>query len=71
MFIPVGVLSGLIWRRKGLAAGAGFSIAIELLQLVTARGLMEFDDVMHNMIGPTVGIAIVMFAGKRFKEWNP
>ena len=41
---------------------AGFSIAIELLQLLTARGLMEFDDVLHNMIGALIGVGIMMVA---------
>lgn len=67
MFIPVGVLTGLIWRWEGLLVAAGFSIAIELLQLVTTRGLMEFDDVLHNMIGAVVGVGIVMVVGKKLK----
>lgn len=64
MFIPVGVLAGKLWRWKGLWIGLGLSIAIELLQLVTARGLMEFDDVMHNMIGAVSGVGIMMMCMK-------
>ena len=67
MFIPIGVLAGWLWKWKGLLVVAGFSIAIELLQLVTTRGLMEFDDVLHNMIGAAVGVGIVMVAGKKLK----
>ncbi len=55
MFIPIGALAGWLWKWKGLLVAARFSIAIELLQLVTTRGLMEFDDVLHNMIGAVVG----------------
>lgn len=60
MFIPVGVLTGRIWRWKGLWVAAGLSIAIELLQIVTSRGLCEFDDVFHNMIGAVIGTALVI-----------
>lgn len=67
MFIPVGVLTGKIWRWKGLLVAAVFSIVIEVLQLVTARGLMEFDDVVHNMVGAVIGVGIVMTARSRKK----
>lgn len=60
MFVPVGVLVGWMWRWKGLRVAVGLSIAIELLQLITARGLCEFDDLVHNMIGAVIGVGIVM-----------
>lgn len=71
MFIPIGVLIGRLWKWKGLWFAACLSLVIELLQLVMSRGLCEFDDVFHNCIGAAAGIGIVMFAGKRFKEWSP
>ena len=64
MFVPVGVLVGWIWRWRGLWGALGLSIAIELLQLITARGLCEFDDVFHNMIGAAIGVGIVMLIWK-------
>ena len=67
MFVPVGVLAGRIWRWRGLWVAAGLSIAIELLQLITARGLCEFDDVFHNMIGAVIGVGIVMIGRKLFR----
>ncbi len=60
MFVPVGVLVGWIWRWRGLWAAAGLSIFIEILQLITARGLCEFDDVIHNCVGAAIGIGVVM-----------
>ncbi len=60
MFLPVGVLAGCVWKWRGLWAAAGLSIVIELLQLLTARGLCEFDDFIHNMIGAVIGIGIVI-----------
>ena len=68
MFAPVGVLVGWIWRWRGLWFAAGLSAAIEILQLVTSRGLCEFDDVFHNMIGAVIGIGIVMIGRKLLGE---
>lgn len=42
-------------------------MGIEILQLVTSRGLCEFDDVFHNMIGAIIGVVIVMVVGKKLK----
>ena len=33
---------------------------MELAQLVSFRGLFEFDDVIHNALGSAVGVLIVM-----------
>lgn len=63
MFVPVGVLAGRIWRWKGLGFGVGLSCAVEMLQLITSRGLCEFDDVIHNAVGTVIGVGIVV-AGK-------
>ena len=64
MFLPIGVIAGRIWRWRGLWVAAGLSVVIEVLQLITARGLCEFDDVMHNMIGAAIGVGIVMLCAK-------
>ena len=68
MFAPIGVLTGHLWKWKGLWVAAGLSIAIELLQFITARGLCEFDDVFHNVIGAVIGIGIVMIGRKLLGE---
>ena len=67
MFVPVGVLVGWIWRWRGLWVAAGLSAGIEILQLITARGLCEFDDVIHNCVGAAIGIGVVMIGRKLFK----
>ena len=64
MFAPVGVLTGHLWKWKGLWVAAGLSIGIEILQLITVRGLCEFDDVIHNMIGAALGIVVLMVLRK-------
>jgi len=60
MFIPVGLLTGLIWRWKGLLVTVGLSMGIEVLQLISQRGLCEFDDVIHNTVGAAICVGIVM-----------
>ena len=67
MFIPIGALADWLWKWKGLWFAAGLSFTVEVLQFVTGRGLLEFDDVLHNMIGAIVGVGIVMVAGKKLK----
>lgn len=65
MFLPVGVLAGRICRWKGLWVAFGLSAAIEILQLVTSRGLCEFDDVIHNMIGAVIGTGVMLLYLKK------
>ena len=68
MFVQVGVLTGRSWRWKGLWVAAGLSIFIEVLQLITARGLCELDDVIHNCLGTVIGILavkVVVFISKK------
>lgn len=64
MFIPVGLLTGLIWKWKGLLVATGLSMGIEVLQLINQKGLCEFDDVIHNAIGAVIGICLYMAIGQ-------
>ena len=57
LFIPVGLLAPR-WKTVGLAAG--YSMLIELVQLVSFLGLFEFDDVIHNAVGTAVGVLLVL-----------
>ena len=67
MFVPIGVLVGWLWKWRGLCFAGELSLLVEVLQLATSRGLLEFDDVLHNMIGAVVGVGIVMVVGKKLK----
>ena len=67
MFIPIGVLTGLNWKWKGLLVAAGLSMGIEVLQLISQRGLCEFDDVIHNTVGAAIGVGLVMMIRKMRK----
>ena len=40
-------------------------VGIEILQLITARGLCEFDDVIHNMIGAVIGTGVMLLYLKK------
>ena len=64
MFIPVGFLTGWIWKWRGLWSAAGLSVVIEVLQLIMSRGLCEFDDVFHNMIGAVIGVVLTIVVNK-------
>lgn len=63
LLFPAGLLLPVIYRksiswRKGFFAGAFISFGIEFLQLVLARGLFEWDDIVHNGLGCMVGCII-------------
>jgi glycopeptide antibiotics resistance protein len=60
MRIPVGVFTYWLWKWNRFLAAAGFSITIELFQLLTARKLMEFNDVLHDMVGIATEFWIVI-----------
>ena len=37
-------------------------MSVEILQLVSGRGLCELDDVVHNLLGAAIGIGLLMIA---------
>lgn len=65
MFIPVGLVAGSLWKWKGIIAGFALSITIELLQLISRRGLFEFDDILHNTLGTLIGVSLYMIIRAR------
>ena len=67
-YIPLGLLAGRLWKWKGILAGIGISITSELLQLITHRGLMEFDDLVHNIFGTLIGVSIYIICEKLIKK---
>ena len=63
LFIPIGFLLMLILtcKHKGkisVVVGLLLSASIELVQLVSHRGLFEFDDILHNALGVFFGVAL-------------
>lgn len=60
MFIPIGILTGRLWKWRGLLVALGMSVTVELLQMITQRGLCEFDDVADNVLGALIGVVITL-----------
>lgn len=60
LFVPLGFLLPLLtkklrrWHRM-TAVGFGVSLAIELIQLLTARGICDVDDLFANTLGAAMG----------------
>ena len=63
-YIPLGLLAGRLWKWKGILAGIGISITSELLQLITNRGLCEFDDALNNSFGTLIGVSLYIICVK-------
>lgn len=67
MFIPLGFLVPLIWKKAGtlwdiILTGCAFSLLIELGQLLSSRGT-DVDDLITNTLGAVVGFLL-------YKVWN-
>lgn len=65
MFMPLGVLLPWVHRlfRKWyvmLLSGFGFSLFIEVIQLITNRGLFDVDDLFANTLGAVFGYGVFM-----------
>lgn len=62
LFMPMGFLLGIIMNEirwmQVIEMGSLFSIMIEILQLLTRRGVCNIDDVIHNTIGCAIGYGI-------------
>lgn len=58
MFIPIGAILGrkIGWRAIPISICA--SLLIETAQLISRRGLFEFDDVIHNTLGAAMGFGL-------------
>lgn len=74
MLIPVGTIIPCLSKYKKfaitIASGVSISLFIELLQLVTKRGLFEFDDIIHNTLGVIIGYGIYKLSCVLKKGWK-
>lgn len=68
LFIPFGVITGSLWKWKGIIAGTVVSSAVELLQFISSRGLFEFDDIIHNTLGTLIGVSLIIIIEKVIKK---
>ena len=77
LFVPIGLLvSALLHRHQWLSAVSGIllSAGIEAMQLLTHRGLFEFDDIVHNGLGALIGFFLfflLMKTGRRERKKEP
>jgi glycopeptide antibiotics resistance protein len=63
MFIPVGIIWPIAFKEldtpaRAIAAGAGFSLLIEILQLPFFDRVSDVDDLLLNTLGFAVGYGI-------------
>ena len=63
LFIPTGILLPILYRRldsfrKVLLAGAGLSLAIEIIQLLLPNSVTDIDDLILNTAGVAIGYGI-------------
>lgn len=68
--IPLGILLPLGFRRLRkpqycILAGMLFSIALEVLQLVTQRGHFQVDDTVTNTLGTAIGWGVFWWLRRR------
>ena len=69
LFVPIGLMvSALLEKNIWLSVmiGALLSAGIEITQLLTHRGLFEWDDIIHNTFGALVGLLLYLF----LKKWE-
>ena len=70
LFIPYGFLCSCAFAKlrnffSCMLFGALTSMAVEFLQLVTARGYFQIDDILTNILGTVVGYLLFrLFVGK-------
>ena len=72
MFIPLGIVWPIVFKEldtplKNLAAGAGFSLLIEILQLPFFDRVSDVDDLLLNTLGFAMGYGIYKLA-RLFKK---
>ena len=65
LFIPVGILMKMRYSVKySLVISGGVSLFIEVMQLITHKGLFEISDLIFNMIGGGIGIVCIVLTQK-------
>lgn len=75
MFVPLGILLPLIFKncRKywvTYLVGLFFTLIIEVIQLISGRGIFEIDDIFNNTLGCIIGYGIVMIFISFFVDKN-
>ncbi len=66
MFVPVGIIWPMVYKqldthKKVVAAGVGFSLCIEILQLPFFDRVTDIDDLIMNSAGYVIGYGIYLW----------
>lgn len=75
MFVPLGFILPLLWKRckkwyVTYLLGLFITLTIEIVQLITMRGIFEVDDIINNFLGCAIGYGLVMTFTLMFKKRN-
>jgi len=69
LFIPVGLLLPMLWKRfekwpATLLCGFLFSLSIEIIQLFSDSRITDVDDLLMNTVGTLIGFIIAVIIKK-------
>lgn len=73
MFLPVGIVFPIVYKnldthKKVIAAGVGFSLAIEILQLPFYDRVSDIDDLLLNSLGFVIGYLLYLLVKSMKKK---
>ena len=73
MFIPIGIIWPMVFKEldshgKVIAAGVGFSLCIEVLQLPFFDRVTDIDDLILNSVGFLIGYGMYLLVKKCKKK---
>lgn len=76
MFIPLGLLVPLLSRKAEqlkvlIFTSLAVTMGIELIQLITATGIFELDDLFHNILGSLTGYYLILAILSCYRERRP
>lgn len=69
MFIPIGIIFPAVYKElntpfKAIAAGVGFSLCVEILQLPFYDRVTDIDDLLMNTLGYLAGYGVYVLVKK-------
>lgn len=73
MFVPLGFILPLLSKKCEkwyitYSIGLCSTLFLEILQLITMRGIFEVDDIINNFLGCTIGYGAIMILISLFKK---
>lgn len=73
MFVPIGIIWPAVFRElnthpRAIAAGVGFSLCIEILQLPFFDRVSDVDDLILNSLGFLVGYGLYLLVKRIFRK---